>query len=104
MTQQITSIIDYPSAYSNWLRQTLFQLNTNKELAICGDNAMNEIKELNAKYLPQIILGGTNKASNLPFLANRYQANKMLFYQCQNKSCQLPVTESRQLNADFLAP
>jgi hypothetical protein len=104
MTQQITPIIDYPSAYSNWLRQALFQLNTNKELAICGDNAMNEIKELNAKYLPQIILGGTTKASNLPFLANRYQANKMLFYQCQNKSCQLPVTESRQLNADFLAP
>ena len=103
MLQQITPIIDYPSAYSNWLRAALNSLQPKKEIAICGPDALPEITHFNASYLPSILLGGSSNASNLPFLLNRFRANETLFYQCENKSCQSPVNDRSKINADFLA-
>ena len=101
MIQQIAPIIDYPSAYSNWLRNSFYYITTKKELAICGENATQEIKELNAKYIPNIIIAGSTKASNLPFLHNRFQENETLFYVCENKSCQLPTNDRSKITTHF---
>lgn len=103
MLQQITPIIDYPSAYSNWLRVSLYSVTTKKELAICGENALKEINAINANYLPNIILGGSNKLSNLSFLQNRFQENVTLFYACENKSCQIPTTDCSKISTEFFS-
>jgi uncharacterized protein YyaL (SSP411 family) len=103
MNQQITPIIDYPSAYSNWLRVLLYSINTKKELTICGENALKEMNALNANYLPNIILGGSNKPSNLPFLQNRFQEKATLFYACENKSCQIPTTDCSKITTNFFS-
>jgi hypothetical protein len=63
------------------------------EVAIVGDDAFNKISELNSKYLPNIILAGNTKESNLPLLANRYVDNQTFIYVCVNKACKLPVLE-----------
>ena len=82
--------IDYPSAYSNWLDLALTFSDQNKELAICGPKAKEMNTIITQMYFPNVIVAGTEKTSNLPFLKNRFVEEKDLYYVCQNKSCQLP--------------
>ena len=93
MIHKIIPNIDYPSAFSNWLDAFLNLSNQQKELAICGKDALLFGTEFNKKYLPNSIIAGTNKHSALPFLNNRFIDEKNLFYVCQNKTCDLPKTD-----------
>jgi uncharacterized protein YyaL (SSP411 family) len=63
-----------------------------KELGICGENALEFISKINLEYHPNLIIAGANKISELPFLKNRFVENETLFYVCQNKTCQLPTS------------
>lgn len=89
--------IDYPSAYSNWLDLSLSISEQNKELAICGPDAKKINKILTGLYFPNVIIAGTDKTSNLPFLKDRFVESKNLYYVCQNKSCQLPNTTIQEV-------
>ncbi|MEY4964252.1 MAG: hypothetical protein RLZZ323_1571 [Bacteroidota bacterium] len=89
--------IDYPSAYSNWLDLALTVSEQNKELAICGADARKMNKIITALYFPNVIIAGTEKPSQLPFLQNRFIEDKSLFYVCQNKSCQLPTEDFQEV-------
>lgn len=82
--------MDYASAYSNWLNLWLNQSEDNKELAVCGKNATENIQKVNSEYLPHVVAAGTTKASDLPFLQSRFDEENLLFYICQNKNCLLP--------------
>ncbi len=93
MTQSIIPLIDYPSAYSNWLNVLLNFSEQNKELAVCGEKALYFAEKINQNYWPNLILAGTTVDTMLPFLENRYCENQTLFYLCQNKTCALPITE-----------
>lgn len=92
MLHNILPSIEYPSAYSNWMDLSLNYLDVNKELAICCQNALDFGKKINQSYFPNIILSGTDKKSHLPFLQSRYQENKTLFYLCENKTCNQPIS------------
>lgn len=97
MLQIILPSIDYPSAFSNWLNVFLNFSAQNRELAICGNNALSFIAEINKSYHPNIILSGTQKPSNLPFLQERFAENETLFYLCQNKTCQIPTNDFQEI-------
>ena len=97
MLHHVVPSIEYPSAFSNWLSVFMHFSSQNKELALCGSDAAINIKKINALYLPHVIVSGTTKKSDLPFLKNRYVANKNLFYLCQNKTCELPITSLEQV-------
>lgn len=90
MLQNIIPSIDYPSAFSNWLNVFLNYSEQNKELAICGKKALQYGKEINSRYVPNLILAGSEKASNLPILEARFKESETLFYICQNKTCLIP--------------
>lgn len=94
--------IDYPSAYSNWLDLALTLSEQNKELAICGSNAKEANKTINSLYIPNVIIAGTEKESNLPFLKDRFLADKNLFYVCQNKTCQMPTEDFQRVLSDLI--
>jgi uncharacterized protein YyaL (SSP411 family) len=64
--------------------------NIGKELAICGENAVNELSKVNSEFQPNLIIAGSTKNSSLPFLNHRFVPNKTLFYLCENKSCLKP--------------
>lgn len=89
MLHHITVKIDYASAYSNWMKLWMYK-NTGKELAICGNNALNELSKVNSEFHPNIIIAGSTKNSSLPFLSNRFDPTRTLFYLCENKSCLQP--------------
>ncbi|MBF6641139.1 thioredoxin domain-containing protein [Flavobacterium sp. J49] len=97
MVQNIIPTIDYPSAFSNWLKVLLNYSEQNKELAICGEKALDYLIQINQKYLPNIIVAGTVNNTKLPFLESRFVENQTLFYLCQNKTCDLPSIDFQEI-------
>ena len=97
MLHHIIPNIDYGSGYSNWLNLWLNLSEDNKELAVCGDQALENCYKINARYLPHVILAGATKNSVLPFLNNRFIENENLFYVCQNRTCLLPNTNIEEI-------
>ena len=93
MLNHILPNIDYPSAFSNWLHAFLNFSDSNKELAVCGENALENSLLLQKEYLPNVVLAGTHKPSELPFLKARFEKGKDLFYLCQNKTCEQPLED-----------
>lgn len=93
MLQNILPIVDYASAFSNWLQLYLDFNDHHKELAICGKESVHFAKKINEKYLPNITIAVAKNESKLPFLRNRTRDEKTFFYLCENKSCSAP-TES----------
>ncbi|MDN3676125.1 thioredoxin domain-containing protein [Flavobacterium paronense] len=101
MIQNIVPTIDYPSAFSNWMNVQLHFSEQNKELAICGNQALEYVKKVNQNYLPNIVIAGSTGLSKLPFLENRFALNQTLFYLCQNKSCQKPTAKFEEISTEF---
>ena len=101
MVQNIIPTITYPSAFSNWLNVLLHFSEQNKELAICGNNALDYLEKINQRYLPNIIIAGSSSVSKLPFLENRFSDNETLFYLCQNKTCQKPTTSFEEITKEI---
>ena len=97
MLAVLLPMIDYPSAYSNWLDLSLSLSDQNRELAICGPNAKEMNTIITGLYMPNVIVAGTEKSSPLPFLKDRFTPGKNLFYVCQNKTCQLPVEDFQEM-------
>ncbi|MCO6148110.1 thioredoxin domain-containing protein [Flavobacterium sp. NRK1] len=95
--------LDYPSAFSNWLNLWLDLSNKNKELAVCGPNADEAIKQINSQYLPHVIIAGSNTESSLPFLHDRFVENELLFYICHNRTCDLPKKTIEETLTDLQA-
>ncbi|POY40274.1 thioredoxin domain-containing protein [Flavobacterium alvei] len=102
MLQNIISFIEYPSAYSNWMDLALNYSEQNKELAICGDSALEYCHKINSFYFPNVVLAGAKKVSNLPFLKDRFVADQTLFYLCQNKTCQTPDSDFQEIITNLI--
>jgi uncharacterized protein YyaL (SSP411 family) len=97
MLEMVLPNIDYPSAFANWLELFLSFSDSNKELAICGEDALKNSIEIQKKYIPNIIIAGCVKTSSLPFLKHRFISNNNLFYLCKKKACDLPETDLQLL-------
>ncbi len=102
MLQNIIPNIEYPSAYSNWMDLALNYSEQNKELAICGSSALEYCTQINSLYFPNVILAGTKKVSNLPFLKDRFVTDQTLFYLCQNKTCSSPSNDFQEILSDLI--
>jgi len=89
-------IEEYGPSFSNWLDLMLNYTNPFYEVAIVGEDVNEKVNELNKVYLPNIIIAGSNKDSNMPLLANRFFEDKTLIYVCVNNSCKLPVTDVKK--------
>lgn len=98
MVQNMIPTVTYPSAFSNWLNVLLHFSEQNKELAICGNSALDYLEKINKNYLPNIIIAGSAKDSSLPFLQNRFPDEATVFYLCQNKSCQQPTLSYEEIS------
>ena len=101
MLHHIIPKIDYPSAYANWMNVFMNFDTANKELAILGNDAVANAKKVQEKFLPNFIIAGSIKNSELPFLKNRFVENQDLFYLCENKSCQQPTTDINEIRSNF---
>ncbi len=103
MLRKIIPLIDYPSAFSNWLDVFLNLSKQHKELAICSKEAIQFGAEFNRIYFPNSLIAGTSEHSSLPFLSERFVEGKNLFYVCQNKTCDLPKENFEAVCKDLIS-
>ena len=81
----------YPSGYSNWF-DLIYNLKSNYyEVAVVGENALEKVKQINSKYIPNKLIIGSTSENNLPLLKNRFIKEKTLIYVCVNKACKMPT-------------
>lgn len=93
MLGHLIPVIDYASAFSNWLYVFLNFADDQRELAIGGSDAHKFATEFNSFYFPNVTIAASENPSKIPFLQNRVPENGNLFYICQNKTCNLPETD-----------
>ncbi|WP_299891031.1 thioredoxin domain-containing protein [uncultured Lacinutrix sp.] len=86
-----------PSAYSNWLMLMYNFTDPFYEVAISGTDAQEKIRKLNTHYLPNILIAGATKESNIPLMQNRYNPDNTYIYICVNGTCKLPITSTSEV-------
>jgi uncharacterized protein YyaL (SSP411 family) len=86
----------YASGYSNWGMLALQLASPFHEVAILGPDAESVRREIASRYLPNILLAGSDSPSPLPLLENRFVAGKTLVYVCRDRVCGLPVESARE--------
>lgn len=86
----------YGSGYSNWLQLGSNFVGDYYEIAISGKDALNRLKEINQHYIPNILIAGSTKKSNIPLLENRFSETETLIYVCVNSACNLPEKETKK--------
>ncbi len=99
MLAHIVSNIDYPSAFSNWLVAFLAYGRDARQLAVSGPTDFKA--RFDREYLPNVIAAGSNQASHLPFLKDRFEKGQTLFYVCREKTCSLPITDAERAIRDL---
>ncbi|MDB9720586.1 thioredoxin domain-containing protein [Winogradskyella sp.] len=91
-----------PTGYSNWLNLYLNYSNPYYEVAISGKDAYTKLRELDAFYIPNILISGSTTASNTPLLQNKYIEDETYLYVCTNGTCKLPVTHALKAKEQIL--
>ena len=84
-------INSYGPGYSNWAILLLHNIYPFYELAIVGKECDNITRKIFAKYLPNKIIIGSTKNSDLTILKEKYSKGNTLIYVCENGTCQLPT-------------
>jgi len=78
--------------YANWAQLLGLQVYEPYEVAVVGKDFKEKSLALQRNFLPTaLFLGGPQE--NLPLLENKLVEGQTTIYVCQNKVCQLPVTE-----------
>jgi uncharacterized protein YyaL (SSP411 family) len=98
--QMLRNVIEnaqkYGSGYSNWLQLLSNFVGEFYEIAISGKDALHQLKEINEHYIPNKLIAGSTKKSNIPLLKDRFIETDTLVYVCVNSACQLPEKEVKK--------
>ncbi|MEX2592918.1 MAG: thioredoxin domain-containing protein [Anditalea sp.] len=86
-----------PQSYGKWSTLLMYMAHTYYEIAVVGENARTLVQELHKEHLPNTLIVGSTKESDLPLFEGRYVARGSYIYVCQDNSCKLPVTSSEQV-------
>ena len=99
------NILNYGEGHSNWLSLYSNYLGDFYEIAIVGDIAKEKLHEINQHYIPNKLLVGSIKESDLPLLQHKYTLGSTTFFVCVDGACKLPVNETndalKQINIIF---
>jgi uncharacterized protein YyaL (SSP411 family) len=85
------SLEKYPSAFSNWGIQLLFQTGNFYEVVITGKGSIQTAHEIVRRGYPARYVLAAEEHSGLPLFLNRFKKDKTLMYVCSGNHCQLPV-------------
>ncbi len=86
--------LQYGGNSANWLWLYLNYIGDFYEVAISGKNAKIKLEEFNQKYIPNKLIVGSTKDSDLPLLEYKYNDDQTTIYVCIDGTCQLPVNET----------
>ncbi|MBK9423357.1 MAG: thioredoxin domain-containing protein [Bacteroidetes bacterium] len=84
-------MVQYGSAFSNWLNYYLMRIVPSQELIITGPEALAYGRHFTKKFFGSAaLIGGTTDISKIPLITNRNQGSETLIYLCENKVCNIP--------------
>lgn len=89
-----SNVIEMARGYSNWFDLMLLHVHPFYEVAILGEEYHELRHQLDRHLIPNMILMGGRNEGALELLANKLIEGQTTIYVCQNKSCQMPVTEA----------
>lgn len=92
LTTLLPYVTDYSSSYANWSHLLLKIAHPFYEIAIVGEDAKNQLQVLNQKHIPNTLIIGSPKESELPLFEDRFVDGETYIYVCQDRVCKLPVT------------
>lgn len=99
------NILRYPEGASNWLLLYSNYVGEFYEVAISGVLAKEKLKEIHQYYIPNKLLVGDVKESDLPLLKYKFSPNSTTFFICIDGACKLPVEDIdealKQINIHF---
>ena len=83
-------IASYGPGYSNWATLITYHTYPFYEIAIVGKEYKQTISQFQIYHLPNTIVIGTEKNSNLNILKNKFTKGHTYIYVCENGACQQP--------------
>jgi uncharacterized protein len=90
-----------PRFFANWVQLLMHQTFPFYEVAIVGKDYEQKLQQINAAFIPSMLLMGGADEGTLELLANKLETGKTYIYVCQDKVCKLPVTEAKQALAQI---
>jgi uncharacterized protein YyaL (SSP411 family) len=87
---------EYAPSYSNWMQLAADFSGNYYEVAISGKDALKKLKEFNQNYIPNKMIVGSIKSSQLPLLENRYNEGATDIYICVDSACQMPTNDVQE--------
>ncbi|MEM9673826.1 MAG: thioredoxin domain-containing protein [Cyclobacteriaceae bacterium] len=88
-----SSLTEYPQFYANWATLLTRIIHEPYEVAIVGNDYQDSRRALDQQYLPNVLFLGGDTEGSLALLENKLVEGQTTIYVCQNKVCQLPVTQ-----------
>ena len=79
--------------YSNWAIAYLEKMHSTYEVAILGPESKDFTLKMQQRFLPNTLYLGGEDEGSLALLKDKLQPGATTIYVCQNKVCQLPVSE-----------
>lgn len=83
--------VKYPGSFTNWALVAMNQVFPFYELTITGSLTEVKRKTIARKFLPNVLISGTETESKMPLLQNRSKDSQTLLYVCTNKNCLMPT-------------
>lgn len=91
LTKIAPKVSSYGSGFSNWMLAILDQYQVYNEVVVVGENAKSVVEELQALYLPNCLISGSEEGRGLPIFESRWIEGKTLIYVCHHNTCQAPI-------------
>ena len=93
----------HPESFAHLLRAIDFHLSPTKEVALVGDNLGELASVVREKFRPHLVLSGGQAGTETPELlkARGEIDGKPTAYVCEQFTCQAPVTDTQQLDAQL---
>ncbi|WP_299522179.1 thioredoxin domain-containing protein [uncultured Lutibacter sp.] len=86
----------YASGHSNWLQLMSDFSGDYYQIAIAGENAFEKLNEINKSYIPNKLIAGSTKKSNLSLMEGRFNESETLIYICVDGACKIPVSDTKK--------
>ena len=88
------SLLNYPQGFTNWAILMLHHQIRFCEAAIAGKLALTFRDRINKEYLPNMVIMGAEKPSNMEMLKEKYVEDRTLVYVCESKTCLKPFSSA----------
>ncbi len=85
------ALMERPASYGHWAKLLLHEAYPFFEVAVVGPDAKKMTMEMHAYQVPNTIVVGTVKDSDLPLFKSRFFDDGTYVFVCKNSACKLPV-------------